>query len=154
MSTPELDLVDVTRDGRWAQVALLEVASATQAAQGAEELFATRPVPFVGVISADLGPELPEILTALGQGLREIVCFDSITLEPAVPGQDLAMRLLEQLGFGQDFVFTVDVMQGALDHVIGRLADPEPGGWEGRLAVVLGPHEVVDLARRHLTEPG
>jgi hypothetical protein len=121
--------------------------------EGAEELFAGRPGLFVGVISSDLGPELPEILAALRPGLQENVCFDSITLEPAVPGQDLAMRTLEGLGFSQDFVFTVDLLEGAVDHAIDTLLAPEHGGWDGRFAVVLGPREVIDRARRHLTEP-
>lgn len=159
MSTPELDLVDVTRDGRWCQVVLLEAATAAQAANGADELFATRVgatdggALFVGVISADLGPELTEILAVLRPGLQEIVCFDSVTLEPAVPGQELAMRTLEKLGFGQDFVFTVDLLEGAVDHAIDTLLTPEHGGWEGRFVVVLGPGEVIGRARRHLTEP-
>jgi hypothetical protein len=154
MSSPELDLVDVARDGRWAQVALLEVTTVDEAARGVEELFATRPEPFVGVISADLGPELPEILTTLRPALQEIVCCDSITLAQTIPGQDLAMRTLEELGFGQDFVFTVERLEGAVDHAIDTLLAPEYGGWKGRLVVVLGPRAVIDRARRHLTEPG
>jgi hypothetical protein len=154
MSTPGLDLVDVARDGRWAQVALLAVVTPEDATRGAQDLFASRPEPFVGVISADLGPGLPEILAALRPGLQEIVCFDSLTLTQAVPGQDLAMRTLEELGFGQDFVFTVERLEGAIDHAIDTLLAPEHGGWEGRLVVVLGPRDVVDRARRHLTEPG
>jgi hypothetical protein len=153
MSSPELDLVDVARDGRWAQVALLEVASADEAARGAQELFASRPEPFVGVISADLGPELREILAGLRPALQEIVWFDSLTLALTVPGQDLAMRALEELGFGQDFVFTVERLEGAVDHAVDTLLAPEHGGWEGRLVVVLGPRAVIDRARRHLTEP-
>ncbi|WP_151083181.1 hypothetical protein [Nocardioides cynanchi] len=153
MSTPEVDLVDVARDGRWSQVALVEVTAAADAARAARELFATRPKPFVGVISADLGPDLPEILAALRPALQEIVCFDSLTIVKPVPGQDLAMRALEELGFGQDFVFTVERLEGAVDHAIDTLLAPEHGGWEGRLVVVLGPTEVVDRARRHLTAP-
>ena len=109
--------------------------------------------PYVGVVSADLGPELPEVLAALRPGLQEIVCFDSLA-EPVVTGSDLAWRALEELGFGQDFVFTVPTLEGAVDHAIDTLLAPEHGGWEGRFVVVVGPGPVIERAHRHLTEPG
>ena len=139
MASPELDVVDVARDGRWCQVLLWEAPSAERPSTG----------PYVGVVSADLGPELPEVLAALRPGLQEIVCFDSL-----VTGSDLAWRALEELGFGQDFVFTVPTLEGAVDHAIDTLLAPEHGGWEGRFVVVVGPGSVIERAHRHLTEPG
>ena len=154
MATPELDVVDVARHGGWSQVLLLEVASAAQARSGLERLVRTRDsAPFVGIVSADLGPELPAILAELRPGLQEIVCFDSLA-EPVTAGHDLALRALDELGFGQDFVFTVPTLEGAVDHAVDTLLAPEHGGWEGRFVVVLGPRAVIDRARRHLTEPG
>jgi hypothetical protein len=64
------------------------------------------------------------------------------------------MHALEQLGFGQDFVFTVPALDDAVDYVVDALLRPDRGGWEGRLAVVVGPRAVIDRAQRHLTEPG
>jgi hypothetical protein len=64
------------------------------------------------------------------------------------------MTALEELGFGQDFVFTVPVLEGAVDYVIDQMLAPEHGGWEGRFVVVVGPRGVIDRAHRHLTEPG
>ena len=143
MASPELDVVDVARDGRWCQVLLWEAPSAEQPGTG----------PYVGVVSADLGPELPEVLAALRPGLQEIVCFDSLA-EPVVTGSALAWRALEELGFGQDFVFAVPTLEGAIDHAIDTLLAPEHGGWEGRFVVVVGPGSVIERAHRHLTEPG
>jgi len=154
VATPELDVVDVERDGRWCQVLLMEASSVDEARSGAGQLLSRREgVPFVGVVSADLGPELPAILASLRPGLQEIVCFDSFT-EPVVAGGDLALRALEELGFGQDFVFTVSALGGALDHAVDTLLAPAHGGWEGRFVVVVGPQTVVDRAHAHLTEPG
>jgi hypothetical protein len=150
MSSPELEIVDVDRDGRWCQVVLMEASSVAEATSGAALVSGGREgSPYVGVVSADLGPETSGILAALRPGLQEIVCFDSVT-EPVVAGHDLAMRALEELGFGQDFVFTVPALEGALDHAVDTLLEPRHGGWEGRFVVVVGPREVIDQALRHL----
>jgi hypothetical protein len=146
MSSPELDLVDVARDGRWCQVTLMDASSAADTANRLEGLFAA-------VISADLGPESAGILAALRPGLQEIVCFDSL-VEPVVAGQEFAMNALEELGFGQDFVFTVPKLEDAVDYAVDRLLAPDHGGWEGRFVVVVGPRPVIDRAHQHLTEPG
>jgi hypothetical protein len=154
VANSELEVVDVERAGRWCQVLLMEVSSVADARSGAEQVLSARDgTPYVGIVSADLGPEAGDILDQLRPGLQEIVCFDSLG-EPVVDGQDFAMRALEELGFGQDFVFTVPALDDAVDHVVDTLLRPEHGGWEGRLAVVVGPRAVVDRAQRHLTEPG
>jgi hypothetical protein len=153
MAESEVEVVDIDRGGRWCQVMLMESATAVDARSRVDQLSAGRVAPYVGIVSADLGPELPEILAALGPGLQEIICFDSL-LEPVVAGQDVAMRALEELGFGQDFVFTVEALEDAVDYAVERmLLRPDHGGWEGRFVVVLGPGPVVDQARRHLTQP-
>ncbi len=152
MTTPQLDVVDLERDGRWSQVLMLEAASASDAATGAEQVLARGATAYVGIVSADLGPELPEILAALRPGLQEIICFDSLA-EPVVAGSDLAWRALDELGFGQDFVFTVPALEGAIDHAVDTLLAPEHGGWEGRFVLVVGPAAVIERATRHLTEP-
>ena len=64
------------------------------------------------------------------------------------------MRALEELGFGQDFVFTVPVLEDAVDYASTSSSDPDHGGWEGRFVVVVGPDVVIDRVRAHLTEPG
>jgi hypothetical protein len=141
MAGTEIEAIDVEREGRWCQVLLMEASPAAVVVPGA--------TPFVGVVSADLGPELPAILAALRPGLQEIVCCDSLT-EPVVTGDRLAMRALEELGFGQDFVFTVPTLEGAVDHAVDTLLAPDHGGWEGRFVVVIGPAPVVERAGRHL----
>jgi hypothetical protein len=154
MAEPALEVIDVERDGRWSQVLLMQVSSAAEARTAAEQVLLARgDAPYVAVVSADLGAEVAEILAAFRPGLQEIVCFDSLA-EPVVSGQDFAMRTLEELGFGQDFVFTVPALEGAVDHTIATLAAPDHGGWEGRFVVVVGPGPVVQRARAHLTEPG
>jgi hypothetical protein len=152
VDTPEVEVIDVERDGRWCQVLLLEVSSGADARVVAEHVFTTRDrTRFTGVISADLGPDVPEILDALRPGLMEIVCFDAIT-DPT-EGQTFAMRALEQLGFGQDFVFTVPQLEAATEYAVATLLRPDHGGWEGRFVAVVGPRAVLDRAHRHLTEP-
>ena len=144
MTTPELDVVDVNRDGRWCQVLLAEApAAAAQVSNG----------PYVGVVSADLGPESAEILAALRPGLQEIVCFDSLA-EPVMHGQDFTMSALDEGRFGQDFVFTVPALEAAVDYAVDTLLTSDHGGWEGRFVVVVGPPPVLERAHRHLTEPG
>ena len=143
MAAPELDVVDVAREGRWCQVLLAEGIAASQVGSG----------PLVGVVSADLGPEGTAILAALRPGLAEIVCFDSLA-EPVTTGQDYAMTALEEGWFGQDFVFTVPSLEAAVDYAVDTLQKPEHGGWEGRCVVVFGTLPVIDRVRRHLTMPG
>ena len=142
MTTPELDVIDVNRKSRWCQVLLMEPSVAAQASDQ----------PYVGVVSADLGPESAEILASLRPGLQEIVCFDSLA-EPVVTGSDFAMSALEEGRFGQDFVFTVPVLEEAVDHAVDTLLAPGHGGWEGRFVVVVGPPQVLERAHRHLTQP-
>ena len=144
MGTPELEVVDVERDSRWCQVLLAETGSATEIG---------RDIPYVAIVSPDLGPELPEVLSALRPTLQEIICCDSV-VTPSLTGDDLAWRALGELGFGQDFVFTVPRLEDAVDHAVETLLNPGHGGWEGRFVVVIGPPELLARARAHLTEPG
>jgi hypothetical protein len=144
VAAPELDVVDVERGGRWTQVLLADGAAAAQLSTG----------PYVALVSADLDADAGGLRAAdLGPEVREIVCFDSLT-EPVVTGQDFAMAALETGGFGQDFVFTVPVLEVAVDYALDALQRPDHGGWEGRSVVVVGPAPVIDRARAHLTAPG
>ena len=144
MSTPELDVIDV--EPRRALVS-------GPAGGGVGRRAGEQRTPFVGVVSADLGPESAEILAALRPGLQEIVCFDSLA-EPVVTGQDFAMSALEEGRFGQDFVFTVPALEER-----GRLrrrhrssspttAAGRAGSWSSS-----GPPPVLERAHRRLTEP-
>jgi hypothetical protein len=93
------------------------------------------------------------VLTDLRPALQEIVCCDSV-VTPALTGDDLAWRALGELGFGQDFVFTVPRVEDAVDHAVDTLLTPKRSGWEGRFVVVIGPPDLITRARAHLTEPG
>ncbi|MEO6510794.1 MAG: hypothetical protein ABIO16_07375 [Nocardioides sp.] len=141
MTTPDLEVLEVGRDGLTCQVFLMTAGQVVSRISG----------PYVGVVSADLGPETASILEALRPGLSEIVCFDSLG-EPVVSGHDLAWRALDELGFGQDFVYTVPALEGAIDHAVDTLLQPGHGGWEGRFVVVLGSAGVIERAREHLAE--
>jgi hypothetical protein len=84
--------------------------------------------------------------------LAEIVCFDAAA-EPLVSGLELSLRALEHIGFGEDFVYTVASLEGAIDHAVATL--PSKGsrgsdGWEGEAVVVLDPPAVADRADRHV----
>jgi hypothetical protein len=152
VTTPELR-VDLGGGESGSQVLLMETASAADARRGIEAVRSVRgEAPFIAVVSTDLGPELPEILSALRPGLRELICFDA--LGDPTPGQELAMRTLEELGFGQDFVFTVPSLEDAVDYAVAVLAEPDDRGWEGRFVLVAGPGPVVERVHRHLAEPG
>jgi hypothetical protein len=143
VGTPELEVVDVERDSRWCQVLLADASAAPDIG---------RAVPYVGIVSPDLGADLPETLAALRPALQEIVCCDSV-VTPALTGDDLAWRALGELGFAQDFVFTVPGLEDAIDHAVDTLLGPEHGGWEGRFVAVIGPPAVIARARAHLTGP-
>lgn len=139
MSPAEVEVVDVEQDGRWCQVLLAEPSAAAGASNG----------PYVGVVSADLGPKSAMLLSSLHPQLQEIVCFDSLA-EPVVSGQNFAMSMLEQGGFGQDSVFTVPSLEDAVDHAVATVLAPDHGGWEGRFVVVIGPPPVLERAGAHL----
>jgi hypothetical protein len=51
-------------------------------------------------------------------------------------------------------VFTVPVLEDAVDFTVRALLEPDDGGWEGRFTVVVGPRPVLGRAHRHLIEPG
>ncbi len=139
MTAPELDVVDLERHGRWCQVLLAERPAAGQVSNA----------PYVAVLSADVVTDGAGLDDVLGAEVREIVCFDSIG-EPVVTGQDFAMGALESGRFGQDFVFTVPVLEEAVDHALDTLLKDDHGGWEGRFVVVVGPAAVLEQARAHL----
>lgn len=154
VSDSEIEIVDVSRGGQWSQVVLMQASSAAEASAGAADLHRVGvEVRYVGVVSADLGGEAGPILAALQPGLQEIVCFDSST-DPLVSGLDFSFAALDELGFGQDLVFTVPTLEGAVDHAVDTLLSPRHGTWEGRFVVVVGPPDVIVRARRHLTAPG
>ena len=50
--------------------------------------------------------------------------------------------------FGQDLVFTVPVLEAAVDHAVDTLQPAGHGGWEGRFVVVVGPAPVIDPGPR------
>ena len=79
--------------------------------------------------------------------LAEIICFDAVAA-PAMPGQDFAMRALEEFGFGQDFVYTVPRFDDAIDYGLSVLATADRHGWEGTGLLIPGPAEVLDRARQ------
>jgi hypothetical protein len=103
----------------------------------------------VAVVSGDLGADVGAVLQTLAPVLAEIVFADGV--EGFGTGAALAMRALEEFGFGQDFVFTVDEFTGALDYALAQIRSRDHG-WEGGRLLVLGPDELLDQARRHLED--
>ncbi|MEO8829406.1 hypothetical protein [Lapillicoccus sp.] len=60
----------------------------------------------------------------------------------AVPGDALAARAGEELGIGQDFVFTVPLLGDAVQYAVARVAE-RTDAWEGTAVLVPGTPQVV-----------
>ena len=130
-------------DGAAEVIALAEVA---QAREGSA---------LVAVLSADLGDLVAGVLETLRPSLREIVCCDGPADDSgrAALGFDLAGRALDDLGVGQDFVYTVPAVEDAVDHAVRTIATGD-SGWSGQAILVVGGRVIVARARRHLSSPG
>jgi len=105
---------------------------------------------FIGIVAADDGDDVGGLLSGLGPVLAELI-FTASTSSRSVPGATLAMRALEELGIGQDFVFTVDRLPDAVRYGIGVLADDERDRWEGTAILVAGSERTVREARQAAT---
>ncbi|MET0457775.1 MAG: hypothetical protein ABW195_00900 [Ilumatobacteraceae bacterium] len=102
-----------------------------------EQLAADFPgVRFIGIIAATEPDDLEAALVALRPVLAEVIFTASADPE-AVAGDVLAMYALEQLGMGQDFVFTVPLLTDATLYAIDVLMEGPTHGWEGTAVVVL-----------------
>ncbi len=129
---------------------LAEVTSPRPAGRVAARVRAEDPAArYIGIVSADLGDDVEHTVHELKPVLAEIICFDALAVPPT-PGQDLAMRALEEFGFGQDFVFTVPRLDDAIDYALTVLGTADRHGWEGAGLLIPGPAQVIDRARRHL----
>lgn len=126
----------------------LVVASVVQSPGGARALgghLAVRHqgVRFIGVICADEGADdlTEQLLDELSSALRELIFCASPSLR-AVPGDALAARAGEELGIGQDFVFTVPLLGDAVRYAVARVAE-RTDAWEGTAVLVPGTPQVV-----------
>ena len=148
---PDLEVVDLRRGDRHLTLALATVTTPAEALAVSTRLIArTGARRFVGVLSADVGAALAGVVHALQPGLAEVVCFDSLG-SPEVAGLDLAFRALDELGLGEDFVYTVPILEDAIEHAIDAVLTADQTGWEGETVLVLGTSDVVGRARRHAT---
>ena len=106
---------------------------------------------FIAIICAERDESPGPLIAGLAPALRELI-FTAADSPRAWAGDELAMHALEQLGVGQDFVFTVPKLPGAIDYALGVLA-PGPGhGWDGTAVLVAGSHATVAEARRCLAD--
>jgi hypothetical protein len=99
---------------------------------------------FIGVLTA--GPEdslLPLLIAQLSPNLRELI-FTTGPAEDAVAGADLAVTALEELGVGQDFVFTVPTLEFAVRYAVDALGDGSSHGWEGTAVLIPGSAETIE----------
>jgi folylpolyglutamate synthase/dihydropteroate synthase len=101
---------------------------------------------FIGIVAADDGDDVGGLLSHLGPVLAELI-FTASTSPRSIPGATLAMRALEELGIGQDFVFTVDRLPDAIQYGIGVLTEDRRDRWEATAILVAGSEQTVREAR-------
>ena len=82
------------------------------------------------------------VLPALARSVREVVFTDAAA----------AMRALDELGLGQDFVFTVPGLTGAADYALDALVRGDHG-WEGTALIVIASPGRLDALATRLREP-
>ena len=132
-------------------VLLATIADARAASDAVRQLRPAGTAAFIGLLSDDLEDEVGPILARLRPVLAEVVFFDAITSPfRDRSGSALAMRALDEFGFGQDFVFTVPALLDAVDYALDVLSGDDRHHWEGQQLLVVGPLAVIDAARRHL----
>ena len=128
---------------------VLAVVEATQPVQWlADKLAADFPAErFIGIVAADDRDDMGVVLAALARQLAEVI-FTASTSPASIPGDVLAMHVLERAGMGQDFVFTVPLLPDAIAYGVGVLAEDEHRGWEGTALLVAGSAATVREARQ------
>ena len=129
---------------------LAQVETSDEAARLRARLLADHPRSlFIGVLCADHPDAIGEIVRPLAPVVRELIFTDTLGL-PLATGEELAMRALNELGVGQDFVYTVPRLDEAIDYALGVLAASRRQGWEANAILVAGSPAAVERADRHL----
>lgn len=103
---------------------------------------------FIGVVSADEGDDAETALTRLGPALAEVILTATASPRAAEPGALVELALAT---FGQDFVFTVPDLHGAIAYALDVLADDRHRGWEGDAVLIPGSAATAAEAREYLT---
>jgi folylpolyglutamate synthase/dihydropteroate synthase len=129
--------------GRSPLVLLAIAAGSRQLERLAQELAADFPDErFIGVVAARRGEDVPALLATLGPVLAELI-FTASSSPGSIPGEVLATEALEEIGIGQDFVFTVPGLPGAIQYAMDVLAHHRRHGWEGTALLVAGSETTV-----------
>jgi len=133
----------------WSPLVVLGVVEATQPVQWladrlAADFSAER---FIGIVAADNRDAMTAVLAGLAPQLAEVI-FTASTSPASIPGDVLAMHVLERAGMGQDFVFTVPLLPDAIAYGVGVLAEDQHRGWEGTALLVAGSAATVREARQ------
>jgi len=128
---------------------VLAVVDATRPVQWlAKQLIADFPAErFIGIVTADDPDDMSAVLGGLAPQLAEVI-FTAATSPTAIPGDMLAMQVLERAGMGQDFVFSVPLLPDAISYGVGVLAEDQHRGWVGTALLVTGSAAAVREARQ------
>jgi uncharacterized protein with PIN domain len=107
---------------------------------------------FIAVVAAREAAVLERILTSsLRAHLAEMV-FTTPASGPEMDSSSAALPALEQFGVGQDYVFSVDVLDEALRYAL-RVLQRDRDRWVGDAIVVLPAAGDIDEARAVLDGP-
>jgi hypothetical protein len=97
---------------------------------------------FIGIITAEEGDDVAGIVRALAPLTAELIFTASSSLA-AIPGDTLAWTALTEVGVGQDFVFTVPTLPGAIRYATKVLLGTDGNRWEGTALLVPGRADVL-----------
>ncbi len=101
---------------------------------------------FIGIVSADEGDDVDAMLMTLGPVLAEVVLTATASSRAADPSALVEIALAT---FGQDFVFSVPDLEGAIAYALGVLADGRSRGWEGDAVLIPGTAATATQARAY-----
>lgn len=101
---------------------------------------------FIGIVSADQGDDVDAMVMTLGPVLAEVILTATASSQAADPGALVEIALAR---FGQDFVFTVPDLEGAIAYALDVLADDRRRGWEGDAVLIPGSAATAKQARAY-----
>lgn len=131
-------------------VLLAVVENGLAAQQLAEHLRSERPDDrFIWIVALEAGDDLGPLLAGLAPVLAEMI-FTASASPSAQGGETLAWQALDELGVGQDSVYTVPELAAAIRYGLGVLAAERHNGWEGSALLVAGSAATVAEAREAL----
>ena len=104
---------------------------------------------FIAIICAEGDGSPGPLIAGLRPVLRELI-FTASSSPTARDGHELAMHAHDDLGIGQDFVFTVPRLPDALGYALAVIAEGPVRGWEGTAILVPGTRVAIAEAKHWL----